>query len=131
MLSEVYLMAGKYAEAEAAAKAVIDCGYFHLMTSRFGAEKDKAEIRSPICSKNITRTVLPVIWKASGLCNSNTTRPEAAEQTKTGQTCLGSQILQRRRLCVGRLFRRTWFGTDRPIQMVDRQQRLLRFKRYS
>lgn len=35
-------MAGKYAEAEAAAKAVIDCGYFHLMTSRFGAEKDKA-----------------------------------------------------------------------------------------
>ena len=42
MLSEVYLMAGKYAEAEAAAKAVIDCGYFHLMTSRFGAEKDKA-----------------------------------------------------------------------------------------
>ena len=42
MLSEVYLMAGKYAEAETAAKAVIDCGYFHLMTSRFGAEKDKA-----------------------------------------------------------------------------------------
>ena len=44
MLSEVYLMAGKYAEAEAAAKAVIDCGYFNLMTSRFGAEKDKAVI---------------------------------------------------------------------------------------
>ena len=42
MLSEVYLMAGKYAEAETAAKVVIDCGYFHLMTSRFGAEKDKA-----------------------------------------------------------------------------------------
>lgn len=42
MLSEVYLMAGKYAEAETAAKAVIDCGYFNLMTSRFGADKDEA-----------------------------------------------------------------------------------------
>lgn len=42
LLSEVYLMAGKYAEAEAEAKAVIDCGYFHLMTDRFGSVKDKS-----------------------------------------------------------------------------------------
>lgn len=41
LLSEVYLMAGKYAEAEAEAKAVIDCGYFHLMTNRFGSAVEK------------------------------------------------------------------------------------------
>lgn len=42
LLSEVYLMAGKYAEAEASAKAVINSGYFQLMNNRFGTEKDKA-----------------------------------------------------------------------------------------
>lgn len=39
LLSEVYLMAGQYDKAEAAAKQVIDCGYFHLMTERFGVNK--------------------------------------------------------------------------------------------
>lgn len=41
MLSEVYLMSGKYTEAETSAKNVINSGYFHLMDNRFGAKKDK------------------------------------------------------------------------------------------
>lgn len=41
-LAEVYLMAGKYAEAEQAAQEVIDSGYFHLMTTRFGAYASEA-----------------------------------------------------------------------------------------
>lgn len=42
LLSEVYLMAGQYDKAEAAAKQVIDCGYFRLMTERFGVNKSAA-----------------------------------------------------------------------------------------
>ena len=37
LLSEVYLMAGKYADAEDAALQVINSGYFQLMTERFGS----------------------------------------------------------------------------------------------
>lgn len=42
MLSEVYLMASKYAEAEKAADNVINSGYFQLMKDRFGVDRDKA-----------------------------------------------------------------------------------------
>lgn len=42
LLSEVYLMAGKYADAENVAKEVINSGFFTLMTQRFGVNKDKA-----------------------------------------------------------------------------------------
>ncbi|WP_080902772.1 RagB/SusD family nutrient uptake outer membrane protein [Parabacteroides sp. Marseille-P3160] len=41
LLSEVYLMSGEYAKAETAALTVINSGYFHLMTSRFGVDKDQ------------------------------------------------------------------------------------------
>lgn len=41
LLSEIYLMTGNNAEAEASAKRVIDSGYFHLMDNRFGVQKDK------------------------------------------------------------------------------------------
>lgn len=41
LLSEVYLMSGKYAEAETMAKDVINSGYFHLMNTRFGSQKDQ------------------------------------------------------------------------------------------
>lgn len=40
ILTEIYLLAGKYPEAEAAAKDIIDSGRFSLMTTRFGVEKD-------------------------------------------------------------------------------------------
>ena len=40
-LCETYLMAERYADAETAAKDIIDSGYFHLMDNRFGAQKDK------------------------------------------------------------------------------------------
>ncbi len=36
LLSEVYLMHGDYAKAEQAADQVINCGYYSLMTNRFG-----------------------------------------------------------------------------------------------
>lgn len=36
LLSEVYLMAGNYQAAADAAQEVIDCGYFQLMSNRFG-----------------------------------------------------------------------------------------------
>lgn len=39
LLSEVYLMAGKYAEAEKSADNVINSGYFHIMKDRFGVDK--------------------------------------------------------------------------------------------
>lgn len=41
LLSEVYLMNGDYAKAEETADQVINCGYFKLMTERFGEEKNK------------------------------------------------------------------------------------------
>jgi hypothetical protein len=40
LLSEVCLMAGKYADAEAAARKVINSGYFSLAKERFGVAKD-------------------------------------------------------------------------------------------
>lgn len=40
LLSEIYLLAGEYAKAEEAAQQVINSGYFQLMTTRFGAQKD-------------------------------------------------------------------------------------------
>ncbi|MDY3268546.1 MAG: RagB/SusD family nutrient uptake outer membrane protein [Phocaeicola sp.] len=42
LLSEVYLMAGKYDDAKKKADEVINCGYFHLMqqNERFGEYKD-------------------------------------------------------------------------------------------
>lgn len=42
LLSEVYLMAGKYQEAEASAKSVINSGYYKLMDGRFGKNKDQS-----------------------------------------------------------------------------------------
>ena len=42
LLSEVYLMAGMPQQAEAAAQDVINSGYFHLMTDRFGKATDSA-----------------------------------------------------------------------------------------
>ncbi|MFV0273034.1 MAG: RagB/SusD family nutrient uptake outer membrane protein [Macellibacteroides fermentans] len=42
LLSEVYLMAAKYPEAETVAKEVIASGNYQLMNARFGANKDKA-----------------------------------------------------------------------------------------
>lgn len=41
LLSEVYLMAGEYANAEVVANNVIACGYFSLMKERFGSVKDR------------------------------------------------------------------------------------------
>lgn len=41
ILTEVYLLAGKYSEAEKTAKSIINSGHFALMTDRFGVEKDK------------------------------------------------------------------------------------------
>lgn len=41
LLSEIYILAGKYAEAEASANAVINSGYFNLMKDRFGEAADK------------------------------------------------------------------------------------------
>ncbi|MDR0961998.1 MAG: RagB/SusD family nutrient uptake outer membrane protein [Mediterranea sp.] len=41
LLSEVYLMAGKYAEAEKAADNVINSGYYALTTERFGNHMKK------------------------------------------------------------------------------------------
>lgn len=41
LLSEIYLMGGKSAEAQKEAQDVIDCGYFALMQTRFGTNKDK------------------------------------------------------------------------------------------
>lgn len=41
LLSEVYLMDGQSQKAETAALNVINCGYFKLMTERFGVAKDK------------------------------------------------------------------------------------------
>ena len=41
LLSEVYLMAGEYKNAEIAANNVITSGQFDLMENRFGANKDK------------------------------------------------------------------------------------------
>ncbi len=42
LLSEVYLMAGEYKKAKDTADEVINCGYFHLMTTRFGVNKEGA-----------------------------------------------------------------------------------------
>lgn len=42
LLSEVYLMKGEYKKAEEAALAVINSGYFELMETRFGGNKDVA-----------------------------------------------------------------------------------------
>lgn len=42
LLTEVYLMAGKNAEAESTARSIIDSGRFSLMTNRFGVEKEQA-----------------------------------------------------------------------------------------
>lgn len=39
LLAEIYLLAGKYSEAETAAKSVVESGAFHLMTDRFGVAK--------------------------------------------------------------------------------------------
>ncbi len=53
LLSEVYLMAGNYAEAEKAADNVINSGYFHLMTNRFGVHKDeKGDVFSDMFLEN-------------------------------------------------------------------------------
>lgn len=41
MMSEVYIMAGEYKEAEQKAKEVIDAPYFSLIDTRFGKETDK------------------------------------------------------------------------------------------
>lgn len=41
LLSEMYLLKGEYVLAEKAAQAVIDCGYYSLMKTRFGAKKDE------------------------------------------------------------------------------------------
>ena len=42
LLSEVYLMKGDYPAAEQAALAVINSGYYGLMKTRFGVNKDRA-----------------------------------------------------------------------------------------
>lgn len=42
ILTEIYLLAGKYAEAEASAKSIINSGHFTLMKDRFGVAKDEA-----------------------------------------------------------------------------------------
>ncbi|MNK00518.1 SusD family protein [compost metagenome] len=41
MLSEIYLLQGDYPAAEQAALAVINSGYYNLMKTRFGVNKDK------------------------------------------------------------------------------------------
>ncbi|WP_113663930.1 RagB/SusD family nutrient uptake outer membrane protein [Pedobacter nanyangensis] len=41
LLSEIYLLQGNYPEAEKAALAVINSGYYNLMKTRFGVNKDK------------------------------------------------------------------------------------------
>ncbi|MDR0892184.1 MAG: RagB/SusD family nutrient uptake outer membrane protein [Mediterranea sp.] len=41
LLSEMYIMAGKYEEAEKAADAVINSKYYKLMDTRFGAKKNE------------------------------------------------------------------------------------------
>lgn len=42
ILTEIYLLAGKYPEAENTAKSIINSGHFSLMTERFGEAKDEA-----------------------------------------------------------------------------------------
>jgi len=42
LLSEIYLLQGDYPAAEQAALAVINSGYYSLMKTRFGVNKDKA-----------------------------------------------------------------------------------------
>jgi len=42
LLSEIYLLQGNYPAAEQAALAVINSGYYGLMKTRFGVNKDKA-----------------------------------------------------------------------------------------
>jgi len=42
LLSEIYLLQGDYPAAEQAALAVINSGYYNLMKTRFGVNKDKA-----------------------------------------------------------------------------------------
>lgn len=42
LLSEIYLLQGDYPGAENAALAVINSGYYNLMKTRFGVNKDKA-----------------------------------------------------------------------------------------
>ena len=44
LLSEVYLMNGDNANAEKSALNVINCGYFRLMSNRFGVEKNGGSI---------------------------------------------------------------------------------------
>lgn len=41
LLCEVYLMAGKYSDAEEKAQEVIECPYFELQKARFGVDKDQ------------------------------------------------------------------------------------------
>lgn len=53
LLSEVYLMAGDYVNAETCAEDVIDCGYFSLMEERFGAKaKNKGDGYSDLFVEN-------------------------------------------------------------------------------
>lgn len=53
LLSEVYLMAGNYAEAQKEAQDVIDCNHYQLMKTRFGAKKtEKGDVFADMFLEN-------------------------------------------------------------------------------